>query len=211
MIREASKESLELASEFISRGELVAFPVEHGYALAGEPFIVSAVNKVHQIRKAEPGVALPLFIGFRQTLDGIANAIDPAIRELLIGAWPGALTLVVARSVPWDLGDGGLGPISVRQPLDPIALQLSQIHGPIAATAAAPVGQKSLSATEVVEHFGDLVPLIIDGGPRPEGPASTVLQCRGSRAAVVREGAVSLEEIKRLSPALQIVEVNALG
>lgn len=208
MIKEYSPEVLQEASELLSRGELVAFPVEHGYAIACEPFDREAVSKLQQARGAE-GVALPLFIGYRTALDGVTPGVDPAVRQLLIGAWPGLLTLVLPSAVPWDLGAGVGGFLSVRQPLDPIALALAQLHGPIAATAAASVGGKSLSPQEVETALAPA--LVIDGGQRADGPPSTLLRCSGSRVAILREGAVSASEIKRLGPDLTLVEADALG
>lgn len=208
MIKEFSPEVLEEASELLSRGELVAFPVEHGYAIGCEPFDLNAVTALQQARGAE-GVAIPLFIGFRTALDGVTSGVDPEVRQLLIGAWPGLLTLVLPSAVPWDLGAGSGGFLQVRQPMDPIALALSQLHGPIAATAGARVGSKSLTAQEVMDSLSPA--LVIDGGPRLDGPASTLLQCRGSRVAILREGAISRQEINRLGPDLTLVEPDALG
>lgn len=207
MIQEFSEESLELASDLIGRGELVAFPVEHGYAIACEPFLPNAVAKLQQARGAA-NVALPIFIGRRNALDGLATSIAPELKELLIGAWPGLLTVVLKSAVPWDLGAGPNALISVRQPLSPIALALTQRHGPIAATSAAKVGMKALTAREVEEQLAPA--LIIDGGPRVDGLGSTLLHCQGSRAAILREGALSASEIARLAPLLTLVEPDAL-
>lgn len=208
MIKAYSHEVLEEASELLSRGELVAFPVEHGYAVACEPFDFDAVQSLQRVRGAE-GVALPLFIGYRTALDGVTSGVDPAVRQLLIGAWPGLLTLVLPSAVPWNLGAGVGGYLSVRQPLDPIALALAQLHGPIATTAGAKVGEKSMTAQEVDAALNPA--LTIDGGPRLDGLPSTLIQCNGSRVAIVREGALSAEEIKRLGPDLTLVEPDALG
>lgn len=208
MIVEYSPENLELASDLISRGEAVAFPVEHGYAIACEPFNSVAVERLQAARGAH-GTALPLFIGYRTALDGVATGIDPAVRQLLMGAWPGLLTLVATSAVPWNLGDGGSGVISVRQPIEPIALALAQLHGPIAATSAAIAGGKSQSAHDVQTQLAPA--LIIDGGSRPDGPPSTVVRCQGATIEIVRIGAVSVDEIKRLAPDLTIAATDGLG
>lgn len=207
MIQEFSPESIALASDLISRGELVAFPVEHGYAIACEPFLPNAISKLQQARGVS-NVAIPVFIGKRNALDGLAAPVSPELKELLIGAWPGLLTVILKSAVPWDLGAGSGALISIRQPLSPIALALAQLHGPIAATSASKVGMTALTAIEVDEQLSPS--LIIDGGPRPEGLGSTLLHCQGSRAAIVREGAVAASEISRLAPSLTLVEPDAL-
>jgi L-threonylcarbamoyladenylate synthase len=185
---------IEIARQALARGEAIAFPVEHGYVVAVEPFSESGVQRVQEARGAS-GSALPLLIGSQQTLDGVAKPLPLEVRTMMIGLWPGLLTLYVPSSVPWDLGDGGAGMIALRQPNDPVALALLR-HGPLAATTAAPTGATALSAQDVLAGLGDAVAVILDDGPRSAGPASTILSLTGSTLSILREGAISREEIE---------------
>lgn len=189
---------VELARQVLSRGEVVAFPVEHSYVVAVEPFHERAILDLQQARGAV-GNALPLLIGTQQMLEGIAKPLTIEVRQLLMGMWPGLLTLVLPSAVPWNLGDGaagssGTGVLAVRQPNDPVALALLR-HGPLAATTAARAGGQALTADEVIEQLGAVVSLVLDDGPRDPGPASTMISVDRSVLTVVREGAVSRDQL----------------
>jgi L-threonylcarbamoyladenylate synthase len=54
-----------------------------------------------------------------------------------------------------------------------------------------------LTADDVRAQLGEAVDLIIDGGPCPGGRPSTVVDCTVDPPRVVREGAVSREELVR--------------
>jgi tRNA A37 threonylcarbamoyladenosine synthetase subunit TsaC/SUA5/YrdC len=45
-------------------------------------------------------------------------------------------------------------------------------------------------ARAIVEQLGDSVDLVLDGGPAPGGPASTVIDCTLERPRVIRAGAI---------------------
>lgn len=193
---------IELARDVLRRSEAVAFPVEHGYAVACEPFDASAIRALQAARGAS-GSALPVFVGTQQTLDGIAKPLLPEVRTMLSALWPGLLTLVVPAAVPWDLGDGGSGSVAVRQPNDPIALALLRV-GPLAATSGAMAGATAHTAEDVAEALGDAVALILDDGPRPEGPASTMIEIEARRVRLVRPGGLSEEVLRAYGEGLDI-------
>jgi L-threonylcarbamoyladenylate synthase len=192
---------IELARDALRRGEAIAFPVEHGYAVACEPFASGAVAAVQSARGAE-GNALPLLIGTQQTLDGIAKPLPPEVRTMLSGVWPGLLTIVVPTAVPWDLGDGGSGVVAVRQPNDPVALALLR-HGPLAGTSAAPAGRTAHTADEVAAELGSAVAVILDDGPRESGPASTMVSIEGKAIQILRQGAISPERLAEYAEGLE--------
>jgi L-threonylcarbamoyladenylate synthase len=193
---------IEIARQALSRGEVIAFPVEHGYVVAVEPFSDSAVHRVQQARGAS-GSALPLLVGTQHTIDGVAKPLPLEVRTMLTALWPGLLTLYVPATVPWDLGDGGAGMVALRQPNDPVALALLR-HGPLAATAAAPAGRAALCVEDVVEGLGEVVSVILDDGPRSSGPPSTILSLTAGTLSILRSGAISREEIESHAGGLSV-------
>jgi L-threonylcarbamoyladenylate synthase len=52
------------------------------------------------------------------------------------------------------------------------------------------------TATEVASFFPSGLDLIVDAGPAPGGKPSTVLDVSNDEARVIREGAVSIYELK---------------
>jgi L-threonylcarbamoyladenylate synthase len=64
---------------------------------------------------------------------------------------------------------------------------------PVTAPSANPHGAPSpRTAAEVVARLGERVDLVVDGGPTPGGPASTVLDVSRKPPRVLRAGAVTL-------------------
>ena len=54
---------------------------------------------------------------------------------------------------------------------------------------------EATDAAGIVEQLGESVDLILDGGPAHGGPASTVVDCTGTRPIIVRVGAMPVDEV----------------
>jgi L-threonylcarbamoyladenylate synthase len=145
-------------------------------------------------------------------VEGLAEAerygvFDARARTLAARFWPGALTLVVRRApdcgISW-LATAGLETIALRVPANPIARQLiAAFGGPVAAPSANRSGTVSATtAQHVAESLGDVVDLIIDGGPTTHGLESTIVGLTESRATLLRPGAIARAEIEALVGAL---------
>jgi L-threonylcarbamoyladenylate synthase len=86
----------------------------------------------------------------------------------------------------------------VRMPDHEVARALLRSAGPMAVTSANISGQQSPStAEEVLTQLGGRIDLIIDGGTTPGGVPSTLVDCTDDEIKILREGPISLEEIKR--------------
>jgi tRNA A37 threonylcarbamoyladenosine synthetase subunit TsaC/SUA5/YrdC len=57
-------------------------------------------------------------------------------------------------------------------------------------------GLNPSTAEEVFEQLNERIPLILDGGRTPGGKASTVVDCTKNEPSILREGPISIEEIK---------------
>jgi L-threonylcarbamoyladenylate synthase len=84
-------------------------------------------------------------------------------------------------------------------PNHPVPIALIQgLGAPITGTSANITGSLSLlTAEEVREQMGDRVDLVIDGRC-PGGVDSTVLDLTGEAPTILREGAISRDEIERV-------------
>jgi L-threonylcarbamoyladenylate synthase len=121
--------------------------------------------------------------------------------------WPGAVTLVLKRAaeVP-AIVSGGRDTVGVRVPDDPIANALIRGLGrPITGTSANPTGAPAArTADEVCALLGARVDFVIDGGARPGGQPSTVLDLTGTVPSILRPGRVAIEELQPyLKPPLE--------
>ncbi len=183
-------------------GGVIAFPTDTVYGLAAAFDDEPAVRRIFDLKQRPKGKALPLLVADMTQLEELAGTLTPMARRLAHRFLPGALTLVLPKSVKVPDFISGGEMVALRIPADPVALALIKALGlPIVGTSANPSGRPAArSAVEVHAYFGDRIDLIIDGGGRPGGRESTIVDVTGETPRILREGAISREELERLCP-----------
>ncbi len=192
---------VEEGISILRQGGLVAFPTDTVYGLGAGAGLPQAVERVYQVKQRPRDRALPLLLADISQISEIAFPI-PQVAWLLARAFlPGALTLVLpkSKSVP-DIITGSGNTVAVRVPAHPVPVALAKGLGtPIVGTSANISGQPiSLTAEEISVQFGDKIDMIIDGGQCPGGRESTVVDVTGEVPVVLREGAISKEELRQV-------------
>jgi L-threonylcarbamoyladenylate synthase len=195
------KEQIEKGIAILKQGGLVAFPTDTVYGLGACAYIPQAVERVYQVKGRARDMALPLLVANNTQISEVAENIPPLAWLFIRRFLPGALTLVLpkSKSVP-DVVTAGGKTVGVRIPAHPVPIALIEgLAAPIVGTSANLTGQPSpLTADEVCAQLGDKVDLIIDGGRCPGGRESTVVDVTGETPVVLREGAISIEELKKV-------------
>lgn len=195
---------IDLAVEAVGRGELVVLPTDTVYGLGTDAFAPQAVAALLAAKGRGRDMPVPVLIGSPRTLDGIATGLTSAARALVEAFWPGGLT-VVARAQPsltWDLGDTG-GTVAVRMPLHPVAITLLQATGPMGVSSANLTGRPApATCDEAVEQLGESVSVYLDAGPCGDPVASTIVDVTGDVPRLVRLGALGLDVLREVVPAL---------
>lgn len=173
----------------LTRGGVVAFPTETFYGLAADVASLQGCEKVFAIKGRDSSKALPWIVADVEQLLDVALLSDAALR-LARRFWPGPLTLVVPRK--------GGGTVAARVSGLPLARALAARLGrPITATSA---NAASEPPAETADALASLVgvDLLLDGGPAPGGPPSTIVDVTGERATLVRAGAVDFGRITQV-------------
>jgi L-threonylcarbamoyladenylate synthase len=185
----------------LRRGGLVAFPTDTVYGLAACYSDYKAVERIYRLKKRPQNMALPLLLAEVAQMAEIAESVPPVAWLLAKRFMPGALTLVLPKSqaVP-DIITGGDRTVAVRIPAHPVPVALIRgIGEPVIGTSANVSGQPSaVTAGEVHSQFGDEIDLVIDGGRCPGGVESTIVDVTGEVPKVLREGAISRQELTQV-------------
>jgi L-threonylcarbamoyladenylate synthase len=194
----AAPRSIEWAAEAIVDGGVIAMPTDTVYGLAAALTHPAALERIFEIKGRDLSKTLPILISSPDMLSHLAEGIDARIALLLDTFWPGPLTMVVP-AVPGLAGalvapDGTIG---VRMPNHSLAIEvIGKAGGMIACTSANRSGwPPARTSAEVAATIGRTIDLTLDGGITPGGVPSTVLAIRGGIPVVLREGAISIEEI----------------
>jgi tRNA threonylcarbamoyl adenosine modification protein (Sua5/YciO/YrdC/YwlC family) len=203
----ARSEGLNAAAAAVGGGKLVVLPTDTVYGLGADAFTPAAVAALLRAKGRGRDMPVPVLIGSPRTLDGIATDISDVARDLVAAFWPGGLTVVCKQqlSLRWDLGDAR-GTVAVRMPMDPVALELLRITGPMAVSSANVSGRPpALDALDARAQLGDLVEVYLDGGPAAGLLPSSIVDVTGARPRLLRPGAISLADLRTVAPDLEIV------
>ena len=190
------------AANIIRHGGLVAYPTETFYGLGVLPSRAEALDRLWRLKAREGGGPFLLLV---PSAEGAAAVVRPealravAFRALAERFWPGPLTLVLDGREGLDrrlLGaDGG---VAIRVSSHPVASRLVRVLGePLTSTSANLRGMPPARSPEEIRASGldASLDLVVCGGETAGGRPSTVLRLIADRAVVLREGAVSREEI----------------
>ncbi|MGB7873568.1 MAG: L-threonylcarbamoyladenylate synthase, partial [Anaerolineales bacterium] len=141
--------------------------------------------------------AIPILIGGLEDLDKVSAEIHPMAAKLAARFWPGPLTLVVPKHPNLPDVVSAMPTVGIRVPDHPVARTLLNAAGPMAVTSANISREDSpRNAEEVSRQLNERIPLILDGGDTPGGVPSTVVNCLGTEAVILREGPVTLKDIQ---------------
>ncbi|MHC1586681.1 MAG: L-threonylcarbamoyladenylate synthase [Candidatus Hecatellaceae archaeon] len=192
---ECSLRSLVKAAEIVIEGGLIVYPTDTVYGLGCNPYDREAVERLLKVKGRE-GKPLPVLVSGYHEAFRIARFNLQALK--LAGAlWPGPLTMVLPRKPAAPPHVGGGPSIGVRIPGDKwTRLLISFCGGSLVGTSANLSGEKpAKTALEAKEKLGEMVDLILDGGPSPLGEASTVVSMVEGKPQILRAGSLRREEI----------------
>ncbi len=193
----ATPEGIARAADLLRDGRIVAFPTDtvYGVAVIGE----SGLPALFALKGRPADRRIPMLVAALGDAIDDGWEADARAHDLADRFWPGALTIVLARS-------DGATTQAFRAPDHAVALDLIRATGPIYATSANRSDEPdTLGADEVLIAFAvqqDELAAVLDGGPVPGGVASTVIDVSVDPARILREGPVTrdaLAEVVELS------------
>jgi L-threonylcarbamoyladenylate synthase len=194
---DALSAAVERAVETLRESGLVVLPTDTVYGLAADAFDRVATGRISSAKGRDRRIPLPVFVRSPKQLIGLTPTV-PAAAELLMAAfWPGPLTIVLRAEagLRWDLGDAA-GTVAVRMPLDEVALAVVRAVGPLAITAAAKAGGPlPTTVADAQTQLGEEVDLYLDGGERPGGGTSTIVDLSRGAPQILRSGVLPDEQV----------------
>lgn len=205
----ATQLELSTAVQALRDGELVAFPTETVYGLGAHAGHPGALQRVFELKGRPTSHPLIVHLDSPRFLTRWAREVPVAAERLAERFWPGPLTLVLPRAATvHPLVTGGQDTVAVRVPSHPMAQQLlTAFGGGIAAPSANRHGRLSPTrADHVRDEFGSAVHTILDGGECKLGLESTIVACLGGSVRLLRPGAISLSQLRRVVPEVRAAE-----
>lgn len=184
------RSAISRAADIVRSGGLAAFPTETVYGLGANILDEAAVSRLYEIKKrprTKPFTILISDIGVIEKVWGCG--LNKTARKLADKFWPGPLTMILKSSSGEKIG--------FRVPRSEVALMLVSVAKvPVAAPSANLSGNNPAKCAEdVLKEFDGKIDIIIDGGPSEVGTPSTVVDLTVAPPKILRQGAISAEEI----------------
>lgn len=184
---DVSEAAIDEAAAAIRAGELVVYPTETVYGLAGDATDADAVERVFaakgRSRDKPVSMAVP-------DVDTALAYTCPTEREerFMREFLPGPVTVVVDRweALPDALTAGG-STVGIRVPDHPVALEFLEEAGAVTATSANISGNPSATSVDDLDEIREAVAAVLDAGETGGGTGSTVVDVEAG--TVHRRGA----------------------
>ncbi len=191
---------IEYVARSIDSGQLVALPTDTFYGLAVDPVNLRAVDRIYDVKDRARHKPLSLLIADLAQAYALARNCGSAFDRLAERFWPGPLTIIVKAGSKLPLRvTANTGNVALRVPEAAIARAVVERLGrPITATSANLSGHpECTSALQVFDQLGDMLPLIVDGGPTARTIATTIVDLSGEDGewSILRQGAIPTHEI----------------
>ena len=194
----------------LASGKLCAIPTETVYGLAANALDESAVARVFVAKERPADHPLIVHVATASDVSEWITELPQWAVDLTNAVWPGPLTIVGPRTaLASNAVTGNQDTVAVRVPSHPLAQVLLQqlktqgVKGVVAPSAnrfghVSPTSAAHVSADlgEYLDAHGDL---ILDGGDCQVGVESTIVLATGSQPVILRPGAVTAADIKRIT------------
>ncbi|NPV11214.1 MAG: threonylcarbamoyl-AMP synthase [Ignavibacteria bacterium] len=193
--------SVKIASEFIKKGEVVAFPTETVYGLGANVYDDDAIKKIFVVKRRPTDNPLIVHISNINQIESLVKKINNCAKTIIENFFPGPITIVLEKNdAISELVSGGLNTIAIRMPsLELTKKFIDECGVPIAAPSANLSGSPSpTSWKHVYNDLNGKIPCILKGPDCEVGIESTVVDCTKNKPVVLRPGIISIEDLKKV-------------
>lgn len=204
-----ARDNLGPAADCLTAGGLALVPTEtvYGVGVAISAFVANletpgpdtGYGRIFTLKRRELTQTVPWLVDGPAALERYGKDVPHSICALAEKLWPGALTLVVlaADDVPPFMRAAD-GTVALRASASPVVQELiARCGSPLAVTSANTHGKPApISFDEVEPRILAGVDVAIDAGETPCRDASTIVAVRDGELQILREGAMTVREIR---------------
>ncbi|MEO7070562.1 MAG: L-threonylcarbamoyladenylate synthase [Nostocoides sp.] len=192
------REGVAKAVDAVRAGQLVVLPTDTLYGVGCDAFDAVAVASLLGAKGRGREMPPPVLVPDARTVDGLATEVPAVARDLIAAFWPGPLTIILKAqpSLHWDLGETN-GTVAVRMPDNDLALDLLREIGPMAVSSANRTGYPAArDILDAATQLGADVQVYLDSGRVKGGLPSTIVDCTGDTASILRLGALGEDDLE---------------
>ncbi|MCK4069633.1 threonylcarbamoyl-AMP synthase [Streptococcus suis] len=188
----------------LENGGAVILPTETVYGLFAQALNEDAVNRVYQLKQRPRDKAMNLNVSNLNDIYFFSQNTPFFLEKLYNIFMPGPLTIILKANekVPFWV-NSGLDTVGFRLPNHEQTLRLISETGPLIGPSANISGNESgKKFSDIQAQFSVDLPGIEDDQALT-GIDSTILDLSGQKARILRQGAISREEIQKAIPEIE--------
>ncbi|KRK64582.1 translation factor (SUA5) [Companilactobacillus tucceti DSM 20183] len=194
---------IQRAVDFLSDGQLVAFPTETVYGLGADATRSDIVKNVYAAKGRPSDNPLIVHVSSPEMVWQYAdNSYKPLAEKLMKNFWPGPLTIImpIQKDSLSKAVTGGLSTAAFRMPNNKVTLSLIEKFGkPIVGPSANTSGKPSPTLAKHVYHdLKGKIAAILDDGPTILGVESTVIDLSTDVPTILRPGMITVEDLLKV-------------
>lgn len=196
------REQIDQAAAFVRRGGVILYPTQTVYGLGGDPRRPETVERIRRLKNRPAGKPMLIITDTWERVEPWITNVSSLHRQLMAQIPPMAVTLLFESAAEELSAVRGSAPLlGIRCTGDSFCRAVIQkANCPLISTSANPSGQPApRTFQEVDQKLLQAVDLAVDAGHPLTGTSSTVVAVKEGRLKVLREGAVSVEQLKKIT------------
>ena len=180
----------------LAAGGAVVLPTETVYGLFAQALNQEAVERVYELKRRPRVKALNLNVANLEEIYAFSKNQPSYLEQLYQIFLPGPLTIILQANdrVPAWI-NSGMKTVGFRIPNHPLTLEMIRKYGPLIGPSANLSGKASgTSFQQIMMDFQEEVSGVEDDNSLT-GQDSTILDLSGEKALILRQGAITREDI----------------
>ena len=196
---EIKENELNESVEVLKKGGIVIFPTETVYGIGTNALCESSVKRIYEVKERPDEKPLSIMVSNKDEISKYAIIENEIEKKIIDSFMPGPITIILKKKEGvFDYISSGKDTIGIRIPNNNIMLKLLQkAEIPIVAPSANISGRPSgIIFENILKDFSGKVDVAINGGKCEISEPSTIVQIIDNEPIILREGKISLNEIK---------------
>ncbi|GAB6704998.1 L-threonylcarbamoyladenylate synthase [Streptococcus uberis] len=194
---------IEEFEEILHNGGALVLPTETVYGIFTKALDETAVNHVYQLKKRPRDKAMNLNVADYQTILEFSKEQPSYLKDLFEAFLPGPLTIILKANdkVPAWI-NSGKSTVGFRLPNHPLTADLIKKTGPLIGPSANISGNESGKEYASIMAAFDHEVAGYEDDQAITGQDSTIVDLSGEKAKILRQGALTVDELKKVVPQL---------
>ncbi|MCK1159175.1 L-threonylcarbamoyladenylate synthase [Streptococcus uberis] len=194
---------MEEFEEILHNGGALVLPTETVYGIFTKALDETAVNHVYQLKKRPRDKAMNLNVADYQTILEFSKEQPSYLKDLFEAFLPGPLTIILKANdkVPAWI-NSGKSTVGFRLPNHPLTADLIKKTGPLIGPSANISGNESGKEYASIMAAFDHEVAGYEDDQAITGQDSTIVDLSGEKAKILRQGALTVDELKQVVPQL---------